>query len=82
MNNKKTILESDFEILTDQDMFAIAQDMNAIEPGAGTSFTSTLIDIAPSIETAALIGFFCLGMMLVYPVAKKTRFAKRIRLHF
>ncbi len=84
MNNTTTNFEADFSALTDQDMFALAQEMNMIEPGAGTetvSLGATLIEAAPSIETAAIIGFFCLGVMLVYPVARKMRLARLIRLN-
>lgn len=85
MNSTTTDFQSDLNLLSEQDMFVISQEMNMIEPSAGTegaSFGATLMEMAPSIETTALIGFFCLGLMLVYPVARKTRIAKMIRLHF
>lgn len=84
MTNTTTSFEADFNALTDQDMFALAQEMNMIEPGAGTngaSFGATLIEAAPSLEMAALVGFLCLGLLLAYPLARKMRLARLIRLN-
>ena len=73
---------SNLDALSEQDMLAIAHQMNAIEPGAGAneqSFMTMIIDALPSPELLAGTVLLAFGIYAGLHFARKTRLYKLIR---